>query len=175
MRHDVFTEEWLEEAYKKKGKGSDVRSHARVGNNAAMEKPHPTSSPVGAEKQNRHGRAGSNPAPSPLISKNAKYAPYKNKLEHSFALTLGGRKHAGQIRDWAYESQTLKLAQGKYHRPDFLIWHLDGTIEIAQTKGYHKNMRASLTGIAWAAQRNPWFRFTVWRYKNGWSYEEVRP
>lgn len=50
-------------------RGSDVRSHARVGNNATMEKPHPTSSPVGSEKQNRHGRAGSNPAPSPTTQR----------------------------------------------------------------------------------------------------------
>jgi hypothetical protein len=104
---------------------------------------------------------------------NGKYAPYRNKLEHSFALTLVAEKHAGLIRGWAYESQTLKLAHGKYHRPDFLIWHLDGAIEIAQTKGYHKNLRASMTGLAWAAQKNPWYRFTIKRFKNGWHSEEV--
>jgi len=159
MRHDVFSEEWLAEAKKKKGKGGLIET---------------AGSAYSSQGTRRH-ETTCGATPSPLISKNAKYAPYKNKLEHSFALMLVGRKHAGQIRDWAYESHTLKLAQGKYHRPDFLIWHLDGTIEIAQTKGYHKNMRASLTGLAWAAQKNPWYRFTVWRYKNGWSYKEVRP
>ena len=113
-----------------------------------------------------------NPAPSPS-TKNTKYAPYKNKLEHSFATVLVLERHAGLIKSWAYESLTLKLAAGKYHRPDFVIWHNDGSIEIAQTKGYHKNMRASLTGLRWAAQKNPWFKFTIKRYKNGWESEEV--
>ena len=114
----------------------------------------------------------SNPAPSPT-KKNAQYAPYKNKLEHSFATVLVLERRAGLIKNWAYESLTLKLAVGKYHRPDFVIWHNEGSIEIAQTKVYHRNMRASITGLKWAAQLNPWFRFTVKRYKNGWTSEEI--
>ena len=118
--------------------------------------------------------AGSNPAPAPT-NKNAKYAPYKNKLEHSYAQVLHSRKLAGHIKDWGYETQSLKLAAGKYHRPDFTVWRLDGTVEMAQTKGYHKNMRAGMAGLIWAAQRHPWFIFTLHRYKNGWQSEEVRP
>lgn len=108
-------------------------------------------------------------------NKNAKYAPYKNKLEHSYAAKLTMDLHAGLILGWGYECMTLKLAAGKYHRPDFTVWRLDGTVEQAQTKGYHKNMRASMTGLIWAAQRHPWFTFTLHRYKNGWISEEVTP
>ena len=108
-------------------------------------------------------------------NKNAKYAPYKNKLEHSYAQVLHSQKLAGHIKDWGYETQSLKLAAGKYHRPDFTVWRLDGTVEMAQTKGYHKNMRAGMAGLIWAAQRHPWFIFTLHRYKNGWQSEEVRP
>lgn len=114
------------------------------------------------------------PNPAPVPTKNAKYAPYKNKLEHSYAQLLAMEQQAGTIRDWGYECMTLKLAAGKYHRPDFTVWHLDGTVEQAQTKGYHKNMRASMTGLIWAAQRHPWFRFTIHRYKNGWQSEEIK-
>ena len=74
---------------------------------------------------------------------------------------------------------TLKLSQaspvkrGDYHRSDFLIWHLNGTIELAQTKGWHKNLSASLKGLRWAAQKNPWFTFTIRRHQNGWQTELV--
>ena len=121
-----------------------------------------------------------NPAHAP-INKNAKYAPYKNKLEYSYAQVCEHEKQAGLIKDWAYESMTLKLSvampgkRGDYHRTDFLKWHKGGSIEIAQTKGWHKNIQASLKGLRWAAQKNPWFRFTIKRYKNGWTSEEIHP
>lgn len=119
-----------------------------------------------------------NPAPSPT-NKNAVYAPYKNKLEYTYAQVCEQEKRAGLIKDWTYESMTLKLSvalpgeRGDYHRTDFLKWHNDGSIEIAQTKGWHKNLRASLKGLRWAAQKNPWFRFTIYRYRNGWACEVV--
>lgn len=133
--------------------------------------------PSGLRRNRSHAEATTRTlqnGPSP-INKNAKYAPYKNKLEHSYAQVLAMEKQAGKIKDWGYETQSLKLAAGKYHRPDFTVWHLDGTVEMAQTKGYHRNMRASMTGLIWAAQRHPWFRFTIHRYKNGWQSEEVTP
>lgn len=120
--------------------------------------------------------AGSSPAPSP---KNAQYAPYKNKLEYTYAQVCEMEKRAGEIKDWTYESMTLKLSvampgkRGDYHRTDFLKWHNDGSIEIAQAKGWHKNIQASLKGLRWAAQKNPWFRFTIKRYRNGWESETV--
>lgn len=110
---------------------------------------------------------------------NARFYPYKNKLEYTYAQVCEAEKLAGIIKGWAYETITLKLSnatkgkRGDYHRPDFLKWHNDGSIEIAQTKGWHKNMCASLKGLRWAAQRNPWFRFTIKRYRNGWTSEEV--
>ena len=123
---------------------------------------------VKALSKGTRGIAGSNPAPAP-------YFPYKNKLEQNYATLLAMERQAGLIKAWAYESMTLKLAKGKYHRPDFTIWHNDKLIEVAQTKGYHKNMRASLTGLKWAAQLNPWYRFTIKRYARGeWESEEVQ-
>lgn len=99
-------------------------------------------------------------------------SPYRSKWELRFAQTLDLEKKAGAIRDWAYERYTVRLAKGKYHRPDFTIWHLDGTIEMAQVKGYHKNLRASMTALAWAAKDNPWFRWTVRRWGNGGFQEQ---
>ena len=101
-------------------------------------------------------------------------SPYKNGLEEAFAYTCVAEKQAGLIRDWGYEVMTLKLAKGKYHRPDFTKWHMDGSIEQAAVKGYHKNMRDSLTLIKWACKEHPWFRFTINRRDCGaWSKEAV--
>jgi hypothetical protein len=141
----------------------------------------------------RHATAGRKPTAvtGTLLSRNARgaettkapqpkpYFPYRNKLEFSFAQLLVIEKHANLIRDWTYESMTLKLStaapgkRGDYHRIDFLIWHLDGSIELAQTKGWHRNLSASLKGLRWAAQKNPWFRFTIRRFRNGWHTERV--
>ena len=133
-------------------------------------------------KRVSNGKAKS-PATKPVTRKFVKYGIYRNKLEFSFAQTLVSsdlfQKYAGVIKDWTYESMTLKLSEaapgkrGDYHRSDFLIWHLDGTIELAQTKGWHKNLSASLKGLRWAAQKNPWFTFTIRRFNNGWQTEEV--
>ena len=99
---------------------------------------------------------------------------YRSKWEEQFAYELVLEQRANLIKGWAYEDMTFKLAEKKSHRPDFLIWHLDGSIEIAQVKGHHKNLRASLTALAWAAQQRPWFRFTIKRREGqGWRSEEV--
>jgi hypothetical protein len=109
---------------------------------------------------------GVSAAPSPL---------YRSKWETQFAYELVLRQRTNLIRGWAYEDMTFKLATGKYHRPDFTIWHLDGSIEIAQVKGYHKNIRASLTALKWAAQQRPWFLFTLNRRDGArWVSEVIR-
>lgn len=133
-----------------------------------------------AAKQRMLGRGGVvGHARKSLTAPVLRHGPYKNKLEYTYAQVCEMEKRAGEIKDWTYESMTLKLSvampgkRGDYHRTDFLKWHNDGSIEIAQTKGWHKNILASLKGLRWAAQKNPWFRFTIKRYKNGWTSEEI--
>ena len=106
-------------------------------------------------------------APSPL---------YRSKWDAAYASKLELEKRAVVIKDYAYEMHTFRLAHRQYHRSDFLIWHLNGSIEIAQVKGYHKNMRAGIKGLKWAAKINPWFTWTLKRWTGtGWDscYVEV--
>ena len=101
-------------------------------------------------------------------------SPYKSKWEAAYASKLELEKRAGLIQAWRYEGMTFTLSKGQYHRPDFIVWHLDGSIEIAQVKGWHKNMRAGTKGLKWAAQLNPWFTWTVKRWTGtGWDGEYV--
>ncbi len=60
---------------------------------------------------------------------------YRSKWESAYAAKLELEKRAGLIKAWSYEGITFRLAHGQYHRIDFLIWHLDNSIEMAQVKG----------------------------------------
>jgi len=100
--------------------------------------------------------------------------PFRSKWEVHFEAKLFLEKRCLLIKDYAYEPFTLKLATGKRKTIDFLIWHQDGSIELAEVKGHHPNIRASLTALSWAAQKNPWFNFTIYRWTGKeWERSDV--
>jgi len=106
----------------------------------------------------------------------SKLAPslYRSKWEEQMAYECTIEKRAELIKDWGYETMTLKLGPKAYHRPDFTIWHLTGAIELRQVKGWHKNLRASMVALKWAAQTHPWYAFTLWRRQGrGWDIKKV--
>ena len=121
---------------------------------------------------NNVGRAIARPSPGVLLP--TPPPTYRSKWEAAFASKLGLEKRAGLIKAYKYEGISLQLSKGQYHRPDFLIWHLDGSIEIAQVKGWHKNLRAGTKGLKWAAQLHPWFTWTLKRWTGkGWDSHYV--
>ena len=92
----------------------------------------------------------------------------RSKLEQAYGSFLELEQRAGAITAFWHEPFSFKLADGKRYRPDYLVLHLDGRTECVEVKGYHANIRDSLTHLAWAAQRFPfhvWRR--VWRTKDG--------
>jgi len=91
-------------------------------------------------------------------------SPYKSKWELQYSTVLDTELKVGAIKGWCYGGISFTLAKGQYHRIDFLIWHTNGQIELAQVKGYHKNMRAGIKGLKWAAQLHPWFVWTIKRW-----------
>lgn len=128
--------------------------------------------PVGAGADSQG--AGAHSKVSPVTS--SPYAPYANKWEFNFAKVLDLQLRAKEIRSWEYAGITFTLAKRQYHRIDFIIGHNDFSVEIAQVKGYHKNMRAGIKGLKWAAQKWPMFTWTIKRWTGtGWdgSYVEV--
>jgi hypothetical protein len=141
-----FTEQWLEDTKKKMGRGGVVNNGVN---------------PV------RQTVAGSTPAPSP-------FAPYANKWEINYSVVLDLERRAGAIRSWKYAGVTFTLSKGQYHRIDFIIGHNDRSVEIAQVKGYHKNIRAAIKGLKWAAQLYPMFTWTIKRWTGtGWDSNYV--
>ncbi len=100
--------------------------------------------------------------------------PYKSKWELQYSKVLELEKRVGAIKDWRYGGISFTLSKKQYHRIDFLIWHTNGQIELAQVKGYHKNLRAGIKGLKWAAQLHPWFSWTIKRWTGtAWDGEYV--
>ena len=112
-------------------------------------------------------RAGANPAPSP-------YSPYANKWELNYANYLDLQQKAGEILSWRYGRVTFRLANGQYHRIDFIVLRKDLRIQMDQIKGWHPNLRAAIKGLKWAAQLWPMFYWTITKWNgSGWETVEV--
>lgn len=117
-----------------------------------------------------------------------RHSPYKSKLEAAFALYLQNQERHGIIDGWLYEPFTFKLAEGKRYRVDFVTWGYktlmteDGDSASVQEltayecKGWHRNVRDSLTHLKWAAQRFPFFHWkkVVSNGKRGFEIMDVR-
>jgi hypothetical protein len=58
-----------------------------------------------------------------------------NGTEAAYAAHLGMRQLAGEIVGWKFEAVKLRLADGAFYKPDFLILFSDGRIEFVETKG----------------------------------------
>lgn len=157
----TYSEEWLKEKQRVRGGASVVKRGTVAASRVSGHMP-------------QQGRASGTGQPIKLAQA---AAPYKSKWEAIYANKLELEKKAGLIKGYAYEMHTFKLAHRQYHRSDFLVWHLDGSVELAQVKGkWHKNIRAGIKGLKWAAQLNPWFTWTIKRWTGtGWdsNYVEV--
>lgn len=72
----------------------------------------------------------------------------------------------GQYRK--FEGLKLRLADRTTYSPDFVVWHLDNSIELVETKGYWQEDAKVKFKIA--RELFPCFRFTaIKRNKGGWE------
>jgi hypothetical protein len=104
-------------------------------------------------------------------------SPYRSKLEAEWALVLEAMKRDRQLVAYHYEPMSLRLGQGAFYMPDFLIvWH-DGEVSFDEIKGGFAR-EASIVRIKVAASRYPFFRFRLVRKgKRGeapWNIEEIK-
>lgn len=107
---------------------------------------------------------------------------YKTKLEAAFAQRLEIERRTGLIAGWLYEPFSFRLATGKRYRVDFVSWVQSDEgfpiylITCYETKGWHKNIRDSLTHLKWAAQRFPFYQWrkVVSNGKGGFEIMEVK-
>lgn len=84
-----------------------------------------------------------------------------NKTESQYADMLQARKLAGEIIDWMFEAMTFKLAADTRYTPDFVIMHLDGTIECVDVKGGGPMDASSRVKVKVAAEKFWCFKFVI--------------
>lgn len=100
-----------------------------------------------------------------------------NATEAAYATVLDLRKKGGEIRSWQFEAVRLRMADGAFYKPDFLVQDVNGYIEFHEVKGHWRE--AAKVRIKVAAALYPMFRFVV-VYKRGpglagFDEEEVKP
>jgi len=67
------------------------------------------------------------------------YRHMKSKLERDYAAFLQVLKMSGKIADWQYESVGLKLGNGCFFYPDFLVTLPCGEVQLHEAKGYMRD------------------------------------
>ncbi len=163
MRENPFTEQWYKEKQARVS-GVGVKEHAANGGRGR-----------GAVSERRSVGTMVKSSARTLRPTNL-FAPYANKWELNYSKVLEMEQRVGAIKSWKYSGLTFTTAYRQYHRIDFIIGHNDRSIELAQVKGYHKNLRAGIKGLKWAAQMYPMFTWTIkWWTGTGWDgkYVEV--
>lgn len=96
-----------------------------------------------------------------------------NLTESRFAELLQARKLCGEIIEWMFESTTLKLAEDCRYTPDFLVLHIDCTMEFVDVKGSGPMDEKSRVKVKCAAEKFFCFKFTIAKQrtkKNGGGF-----
>ena len=103
-----------------------------------------------------------------------------NGVEREWAEALNDRLASGKIRGWKFEAVKLVVAPamsgGKRmtFTPDFLVWELDGTLSLEETKGGFIRDDAAAK-LRLVPRIFPEFRFRLCQKVRGvWRVEEVR-
>jgi len=96
-----------------------------------------------------------------------------NQLEARFAQeVLDLLKAAGDIKGYGFEGVKLRLAEGAWYTPDFVVMHNDGVLEFVEIKGFWRE--AARVRIKVAAEQYAWLgKFTVVQKKGGWQFEPI--
>ena len=100
-----------------------------------------------------------------------------NKTEVSYALELTMRKRVGAIRDYAFESHKLRLADNTYYTPDFMVILSNREIEFHEVKGWWRDDARAKIKVA--AEQFPMYRFRAIQARpkkdgGGWIEETFR-
>lgn len=114
------------------------------------------------------------PRISPESTKPARVPRGMNAWERQRAQELEARKRAGDIDGWEFEGIRVKLADGTWYKPDFLVWK-GRDVYLEEIKG--RMREAARVRLNVAARLYPMFRFMLLRRhrgETGWHVTEVQ-
>lgn len=96
-----------------------------------------------------------------------------NKTETAYARQLQLLVLDGEVQRWLFEPIRLRLGEGAWYTPDFLVVFPDGFLEFHEVKGFWRE--AALVRIKTAASLYPEFKFIVAKLIEGqWVLSEVK-
>jgi len=126
------------------------------------------------------------PAKFNRFAKHKRRAPgERNKVEAAYEAHLDLLHRAGEIDGFKFEGIKLKLADNTHFTPDFIVYAQDGVVELHDTKGTTKKLRAG--GIKEAApwieedaklklkivaEQFPFRVFAVFKTSEGWQKQQ---
>ena len=95
-----------------------------------------------------------------------------NKTEKAYASHLSLRQKMGDIQEWAFEPEKLRLADATHYTPDFRVVLNSGEIEMHEVKGFWED--DARVKIKVAAAMHPYRFVAVKAVKGGgWEYEPI--
>jgi hypothetical protein len=94
-----------------------------------------------------------------------KAAGVMNQTETRYAELLRKRQLAGEIESFTYETLKVKVADGSWYCPDFMVIRTNH-IEFHEVKGSYMLDRLGHSKLKQAADKYPEFRWVMQVYKN---------
>lgn len=123
-------------------------------------------------------RSSVNPEPGKLGKRQGQAT--MNKTEAEYSLILEAMKRKGEILDWKFEGIKLKIGEGCFYTPDFMVTeqtdstYRDGCefitrVKFIEVKGFLRD-DARVKFLA-AQEQHKWASFEMWRRdrKTGWT------
>lgn len=96
---------------------------------------------------------------------------YDSKWEQEYAEHLALHQRLGALREYRLKPFRLRLADGSFYTPDFMVVTNDDVIELHEVKGFWRE--AAKVRIKVAAELYGIFRFVAVRKKDGrWDTTE---
>jgi len=105
-----------------------------------------------------------------------------NGTESAYAAVLDARKRLGEIVDWSFEPEKLRLADKTFYSPDFRVLLADGSLEFHEVKACKSDGKPlfeddARVKIKVAAEQHWMYRFVgayrlPKKFGGGWKYED---
>lgn len=95
--------------------------------------------------------------------------PGANAWEKEYALLLERLQVKGDIREWAYAPERLRLADDAWYKPDFRVIKPDGLVEFHEVKGFWRE--AARVRLKVAAALHPYRFAAVTKKQGNWYWE----
>lgn len=94
-----------------------------------------------------------------------------NKTERAYGQHLEDLARIDRIYSWGFQTMRLRLADGTFYTPDFIVVNTDDTIEIHETKGFMRE--AARVRLKVANELHPFTFFVVKKGRAGWELTNV--